>query len=192
MIHESMTDTEHARGLRLGVRGWRHAHWMHSYYPDDLPEDWQLSYYANEFSSVLVPASYFVEAHDVAQWLEDVPDSFRFYFELPADPAALNSFSQDCDIAGHQLAGIILSDTRALPVELPLYTPQNLWRPGQALTSDVALLAINEADLKTQRQWLQSFAGQCKGNCSAVLVSDERPDMGKLRQLRTLIELLGL
>ena len=54
MIHDSGTDTEHAHGLRLGARGWRHAHWENDFYPDDLPPDWQLAYYANEFSTVLV------------------------------------------------------------------------------------------------------------------------------------------
>jgi uncharacterized protein YecE (DUF72 family) len=41
-----------ARAIHLGVRGWDHDSWRGRFYPDDLPEDWRLAYYANEFSCV--------------------------------------------------------------------------------------------------------------------------------------------
>jgi len=47
----SGTENELAE-LVVGARGWEHAQWLETYYPDDLPEDWQLDYYANEFGCV--------------------------------------------------------------------------------------------------------------------------------------------
>lgn len=41
----------------IGSVGWRHRAWQDSYYPADLPPEWQLGYYANEFPVVLVPAA---------------------------------------------------------------------------------------------------------------------------------------
>ena len=42
------------KNITVGSYGWRHPHWRGSFYPEDLPEDWQLSYYSNEFSVVMV------------------------------------------------------------------------------------------------------------------------------------------
>ena len=47
------------RELLLRARDWEHPAWNQEFYPDDLPEDWRLSYYANEFPVVLVPVSEF-------------------------------------------------------------------------------------------------------------------------------------
>jgi hypothetical protein len=40
----------------IGSTGWQHPAWCDDYYPADLPADWQLAYYANEFPVLLVPA----------------------------------------------------------------------------------------------------------------------------------------
>jgi len=56
MIHDNLQQNETAYvedSIRVGVFGWEHEHWIGTFYPDDLPEDWRLSYYANEFSVVL-------------------------------------------------------------------------------------------------------------------------------------------
>ncbi len=34
--------------------GWDHPAWQGSFYPDDLPADWRLTYYANEVPGVLL------------------------------------------------------------------------------------------------------------------------------------------
>ena len=39
----------------MGAFGWDHEQWRWQYYPDDMPSDWRLAYYANDFESVLVP-----------------------------------------------------------------------------------------------------------------------------------------
>ena len=83
MIHDSDKDNETAlQGLRIGAYGWKHEPWCDGFYPDDLPEDWQLTYYANEFSTVLLPADYCSQAElDVEQLLDDVPENFIFYLK---------------------------------------------------------------------------------------------------------------
>jgi hypothetical protein len=73
-------------GIEVIARGWERSDWWGEFYPEDLPEDWRLSYFANAFQSVLVPAASWREAPRgrLAQWAEDVPDRFRFYLELDA------------------------------------------------------------------------------------------------------------
>lgn len=71
----------------VGSRGWEHDDWTGHFYPGDLPEDWRLTYYANAFRSVLVPADRLlhVVADEVEQWREEVPDDFLFYPEISPD-----------------------------------------------------------------------------------------------------------
>lgn len=66
----------------FGARGWAHPGWVSAFYPEDLPEDWRLSYYANAHRVVLVPADLLRPgAADIAPWGEDVDAGFRFLFE---------------------------------------------------------------------------------------------------------------
>ncbi len=70
--------------ILIGARGWNHTSWQGSFYPDDLPEDWRLSYYANEFTTVLVPESEWIDSDkdDIEQWLNDTDEEFVFFFEI--------------------------------------------------------------------------------------------------------------
>lgn len=73
----------------VGARGWQHGEWARTYYPADLPAEWRLSYYANDFSGVMVaerewrPAS----PEELRQWRRDTPEGFGFFLET-ADPGA--------------------------------------------------------------------------------------------------------
>ncbi|PKM45781.1 MAG: hypothetical protein CVV05_05845 [Gammaproteobacteria bacterium HGW-Gammaproteobacteria-1] len=73
--------------------GWDHAGWCGSFYPDDLPPEWRLAYYANEFRAVVVPAALWrgADAGTAAQWATDTAEGFRFLLEAAAGapPAAL-------------------------------------------------------------------------------------------------------
>lgn len=73
-------------GIEVIARGWDRSDWYGEFYPEDLPEDWRLSYFANAFQSVLVPAASWrgASGERLAQWAEDVPDRFRFYLEVDA------------------------------------------------------------------------------------------------------------
>ena len=74
-------------GLLIGAYGWRHPQWAGSFYPDDMPEDWWLPYYSNEFSVVLVPEcdihnAVGISSDMIESWGDDVNDGFLFFIEL--------------------------------------------------------------------------------------------------------------
>jgi hypothetical protein len=66
--------------------GWNHAGWCGSFYPDDLPPEWRLAYYANEFRAVVVPAALWhgADAGTAAQWAADTAEGFHFLLEASA------------------------------------------------------------------------------------------------------------
>ncbi len=80
--------------LYLGSQDWRHPAWRGGFYPEDLPDDWLLSYYNNQFQSVYLTAEQAAAAtpEDWATWLSDTLERFVFLVEfeaglaLPASP----------------------------------------------------------------------------------------------------------
>ena len=69
--------------VRVGAMNWDKPDWCGSFYPEDLPDDWLLSYYNTQFQAVYLPATVWQAASEVtwAQWLEDTQDGFCFVLE---------------------------------------------------------------------------------------------------------------
>ena len=65
-------------------QGWWALADADSFYPDDLPREWQLTYFANVFPAVLVPGPLWQQRSEdeLASWHADVHPGFRFYLEL--------------------------------------------------------------------------------------------------------------
>ena len=76
----------------VGALGWQHDEWEGTYYPADLPEEWRLSYYANDFSGVMVAEREWRQASpgELGQWRSDTPEGFRFFLET-ADPGTADA-----------------------------------------------------------------------------------------------------
>jgi hypothetical protein len=74
-----------AHRVIVGACGWDHTGWLGRFYPEDLPEDWRLSYYANEFSGVLLPEPEWrgLDAVGCRAMCDEVAEGFRFYLEVP-------------------------------------------------------------------------------------------------------------
>ncbi len=106
--------------LQVGAYGWLHAQWQGSFYPDDLPPDWALSYYSNELNTVMVPASYWRHSagFDCENWLDNIHDNFYFYVECPAqallDEQSFSVLLQQLNILKPHLAGVVIGE---LPME---------------------------------------------------------------------------
>lgn len=111
--------TQSHTDITVAARGWAHPAWCSSFYPDDLPEDWQLSYYSNEFRAVLVPAAEFanVDPLEVERWVEDASEEFEFYLEVEDLFTDWAKFARVAGLLGEQFKGILL---RPLKVDADL------------------------------------------------------------------------
>lgn len=69
----------------IGASGWLHSQWDEHFYPEDLPQDWKLAYYGNEFPVVSVTEKEWQQGGEVSDWLEDTEDSPLFICELPLE-----------------------------------------------------------------------------------------------------------
>ena len=66
----------------MGACSWKHSAWLNEFYSDDLPEDWQLGFYSNEFPVVYLPTVDWINEKDLSEWVDDISDSFRFVLEI--------------------------------------------------------------------------------------------------------------
>ena len=186
-----------AENLKVGARGWRHQQWLSSYYPDDLPEDWQLGFYANNFSVVMVPAEYWSPSrgYDLEEWIDGVNEDFRFYLEYPLlDTDEAQHFQSQCVDMGDLLGGVIVTDNNSLD-ELNLPCPVL-----QAPSFDDGGVGIGFLDkdfdnLRKVRVWFEAFDKSRKTEQTVVFVgngSENDISMETLSNIKTLSEMMGL
>lgn len=204
-------DTE----LMIGAVGWEHPAWDGLFYPDDLPPEWRLTYYANEFPSLLLPVEAWLagDRERFCGWREDVSEQFRFVLDVSGisleDASAMKQL-QCCQAAlGDRLAGAVcwsppsragsirlrtaLGDSRFLAMAVCVSGME----PGVQVAEDGAVLCILVAgdavpDLKWLRSVLESLSARIGAARSPMLFFSGRPPPIKvMRETAVLWRLLG-
>lgn len=203
-IIQIMTDMAQQSSLeiRTGTCGWNHDAWAGAFYPDDLPDDWRLSYYSNEFDTVLVPVNGFdsVTSQEVEQWYEDTRDDFLFFIKLPdsvnlCDPE-LSSLLDRIGLLGARLGGILLpagltreqeNQVARMEIQCALYMEleqQNLPDYVETALSDSSADRCHAYALHQP----SSIVGASSAALSLFIVEKTGEQPYDLRKLRTLVE----
>jgi uncharacterized protein YecE (DUF72 family) len=66
--------------ILVGTSGWSYKEWKGSFYPDKIPAEEMLRFYAGRFRTVEVNNSFYRIPNErvLANWAEQVPEQFRF------------------------------------------------------------------------------------------------------------------
>ncbi len=139
-----------------------------AFYPDDLPEDWRLPYYAHYWKNLLVPSRDWAWQVSARGWLDEVPEDLSLYFEVPSSVREANSVMQTLAQAlGARLGGFLLDDDQ-LPLDpgLRAYAFTGVPFPPVPGARDVAAYA---------------------GMAGSVLVAEPQPGLS-LRHRREMLE----
>lgn len=98
---------KHHITIDIAAYGWESDSWK-EFYPADLPEDWRLDFYCNEFRAVVVPIEIWqkIDADILEEWRENAHEQFRFYFEKSAKPVS-DSLNEMIESLGAQWGGWI-------------------------------------------------------------------------------------
>ena len=171
--------------LELAAYGWDGPVWS-IFYPEDLPQEWRLDYYSNEFTSLVVPADDWagVSIDEAADWLAEAPEGFHFYWEIAdADGASrlLELASQQGESDG-QLAGWVFKS--GLMLEHGLFEALSGCLPGAAYGQH-PVSAVQAEQLAAQGItlcWQDEAVLNCRGRGLRVLQISQRPDMRALRR----------
>ena len=201
------SDRAEVPSIHLGARGWEFQAWSGEYYPQDLPEDWRLTYYANDFSLVLVPQTRWVgEASEQGRrWRNEVSDGFRFYLELTdLRSATLARLSDWVDALGPALGGVLVPGAldgklaarypgllfQTLKVKRPEGFPAELDGSGPAA---VLVTALGLGSLREQRRLFSEMVDRVgpQGRIP-VFFSGDPPAAQALLDARELAQLMGL
>jgi hypothetical protein len=182
--------------VRFGSLDWRHPEWEGSYYPEDLPPDWQLGYYANEQSAVLLPAAAWQQAErqQLEDWADELHDDFRIFLML-APAADTAEQLQRAAAFGGRLGGLLWDGENApagafarYPDELPAGV--DAWADPAGIR--VALLDLHGHDLRARRAVLEQLAPLLADGDVAIILAWEGVTPAEVRELQTVAELLGI
>lgn len=183
--------------LHIMSCGWDYSDWLGAFYPDDLPDDWRLTFYANEFPGVLVPETDWLEADsaELAAWAADVEEGFRFYLEI-TQADNFDACQQRASDLGELIGGIILVNGTSLPglLNYPVYQAVYAGETfGNEVPAAVILASHALGDLKSQRDLLQRLVANAPpGRNLPLFVQGHPPSIEAIRNLHQLAQLLGL
>jgi len=196
----------------IAAYGWEHPQWSGTFYPEDMPEDWRLDFYCNEFRAIVIPAQKWSEGDRsrMQEWASGLGEDTRVYLELPPDRPACGIREAITSLGG-RVAGLVGRTPPALPRDIG--APVGIWgrQPGgagsgigwcwpeeggiprctgEALAS--AWLDSGPTEPMHLRRIIEALAAGGREH-RAVLVVDGRPPSLKLmRDACVLVDLLGL
>jgi uncharacterized protein YecE (DUF72 family) len=81
----------------IGCSGYHYSDWKKKFYPEDLPRDEWLAYYAGHFNTVEINNTFYKmpSRADLKQWYERTPDQFRFTIKANRFFTHLKKLKQD-------------------------------------------------------------------------------------------------
>jgi len=184
--------------LDIVTSGWELPVWERTFYPEDLPRDWRLTYFANEFPAVMVPSEHWAKAGTslLHAWAEDVQDGFRFYLADPGPWATRIDLDRARNALGTKLAGLVLDEGGAQgPRGEQITRFQILGELGAVIAADcLPARQIPPAligDLRAARAWLETLAIQLSCDRGLLVLDGGDSDVEDLRRWWNLAWLMG-
>lgn len=204
------------KNLTVGAFGWQHSAWQDTYYPEDLPEDWQLDFYSHHFNVVLVPESEWEQASegDIEQWTEDVSEGFEFLFavsQASINEAVIKQLGLVKQITAQYFAGIVVtpsqdkfseSDVRLLNTLSPVYIDDtgasasgllSCWRQGAPVENAVTgFISLKKTDtLRDVRACIEAFLAQGADQQKTYLIFEgDSPSIKTMQDSQIVIQML--
>lgn len=180
--------------LEIVTRGWDLPGWADDFYPLDLPPEWRLTYFSNEFPAVLVPASVWrgADAGQLRAWVDDVNSGFRFYLELPRTPSCAGDVGAAVPVFGGRLAGVVGGDETPPGLSVPHFRWRNApLEAGESVSAVACRVPGHDMDLRAARAWLESLVGRLEGGPGLVIVDGRSVGADDLRRWLELAWMLG-
>lgn len=176
--------------ILLGARNYRAADWIDNYYPDDLPQDWQLDFYANDYPLVCLSE---------AQWLKrrgmEWPEKLRVFVEVRGSvleqlAGALSNLPAIEGIIVHDESSKIELEKIGVKCKVVLArSVTNGWLVNLVEGRLVCLKPTLPLDLRVLRKDIDTYFKQINDRDGYLLL--DAPPMA-LEQCRTLLDLACL
>ncbi|HED17389.1 MAG TPA: hypothetical protein ENI64_11325 [Gammaproteobacteria bacterium] len=185
--------------LEIGSAGWQYPSWSENFYDEELPPEWRLTFYSNEFRFCVIPWSDWGSASQetLEQWADDIEPPFRFFLQIPMEQVA--QISKLPDVLQQHVEGLVISSNHKLthipdnlqslaqqyslhldmPVDTTVAFPQNIlpcWRNTQPDNHDYQIAIIHDPKVATHlrdlRAQIETFLARQPHNATQYLVFD--------------------
>jgi uncharacterized protein YecE (DUF72 family) len=115
----------------IGTSGWTYDHWKGRFYPDKLAKTHWFDYYATQFSSVEVNATFYRTFKDQTylKWKQHAPEGFGYVLKAPRVIThrkflldvedLIQTFYRSCTLLEHKFELILLQVAPQTPYDLP-------------------------------------------------------------------------
>lgn len=181
----------------IGACGWKHRAWIDEFYDEDLPADWQLGFYSNEFPVVYVPADHWLDVDELDEWTDDVADTFRFILEIPSDvindPDHFATALTKAKTLGDFCLGLVfrLNQTLLDNIELfkahleqaTTFVPVCIDKQGIAVTDEFNHLLLEKNISEVWYGDASAIEGLKRGGLALAHINADELDMNQLRQV---------
>ncbi len=161
----------------IGTSGWTYEDWKGPFYPEDQPKKRWLEFYASQFSTVEINATFYGSFKDQTyrSWGERVPENFSYVLKAPRHithrshllnvEGSIRTFCNSAAILGKKLGLILL--------QIAPNTPYDLARLERALMAfaDPCKVAV---EFRSQ-QWLTPETYNLLRRLGTVFCSPDAP-----------------
>ena len=187
--------------IKLGVCYWQDFPAKGNYYPDDLPQDWYLAYYANEFNLAVfnIPSAE-DDQIELIDAISEAPDELDWWLRV-ASTSVYQNFNRLLEQEGLAPTALFIDTKQKMEPEIQnvihsqvCFYSDKAWRPDNPSIAQAEMAFFNQpALLKQQRQWVEHWLETSNQNPSnrILLVDGRSYDYQQLHELQTLIELMG-
>lgn len=188
--------------MKFGTFDWRWPQWNGRYYPDDLPEDWRLSYYANEFETIVLPEDVWRGREaELEECLADLPSVFAVWLEVR------NAAIDDFPVGVESVVGALLrgTDHPSLRSRADLLVATfnddvpglaRCWTPRGGADRDLAPIGIVTAQsVGTPRQMrtcIEEIARAADGREGYLILEGTPPPIELLADAKAIAQLMGV
>ncbi len=197
-----------AYSISVGVFDWLNFPKQQGFYPDDIPEEWKLAFYSNEFNTAclsLPEADSQIEL--LSEWIDDLPEEFELglYIEHSAQIPIIQTLMQndDCSISSlivDQSASnnLLHKDNlqAVLSADIEIYEFEDVWTPHNSSIRNArfAILPVAE-NIRQYREWIEQWLGSSElapaVEHKILWLQGADTSYQQLTEMRTLIELMG-
>jgi hypothetical protein len=199
--------------ISVGVFDWARFARADMFYPDDIPEEWKLAYYSNEFETACVNVADLPEQRELwEEWVEDLPASFELALYLEHS-AQLPKLQQLLQIQACPVTSIIVSAQAGNNLLQKDYLPavlsagkdapgvavnaqQQIWSPQNVSAANAGYALFPSCEnLRQCRAWIEQWLSTTEPEKSVqektLWLQGAQTSYSQLSDIRTMVELMG-
>lgn len=167
------------RWIGVALLGWSDDE-LTDFYPEDVPEDWRLTWLANVAMAVVIPPEQWlsVSEEQVQAWVEQTQENFWFYLWCN-DEDQLSQAEVVAQYFSQQFAGVIVN-----------FAPKNINHALDVLQIGQSALLYPYNGLRQGQKVIRSWLDDFNGHHGLIVLADKaRP---QIREVQSLLALLGV